>query len=196
MSMLTRSRFNRMKEVDSIKCRCCNNFYGRRQDMYLCSICSQKQNPKHIITSSDMRNFSRKILGISPMKPEQFKYIYNSFKNIPKHYSGAYMGSLIIDRIRSLQSNETQGKPKLFLLTDEQAIKLIQRIDWNLYSDGYKISHAITRWRLHPWCTENNCWEIFNKSSFCYWGNMGVKPSSKDALASIYIRNISKTSIF
>ena len=194
--MLTRYQFNLMKDMPSIKCRCCDNFYGLRKDMYLCSICSENRKDKPQITRSYIANFSYNVLGISPMTSEQFKYIYNSFKNIPKHYSGKYIASLIMERIRSIQSVETSGKPKLFLLTDEQAIKLIQRIGWNEFSDGYQISHAITRWRLHPWCTKNKCWEIFNKSSFCYWGNMGEKPSNKDAVTNIYLRNTSNTAIF
>ena len=38
--MLTRSKFNELKNTDSLECLCCGGFWGTRESLYVCSKCN------------------------------------------------------------------------------------------------------------------------------------------------------------
>lgn len=189
--MLTRQKIANMKS-NSLKCKSCNEFWGLRENMYLCSKCIKNAKKYEIPKVPKIGN-----KYIHKLPDEQFNYIYSSFKFLYKWQDGDTISNLIMDRLQSIQSfSDDETHEKLYLLSDEQSIKLINLINWKIRENGAKISHAITRWRLNPWCMKNDCHNIFHKSSFCYWGNMGEKPPSEEQLINLYNRNTSTIKIF
>jgi|SaaInlV_165m_DNA_1040744.scaffolds.fasta_scaffold06409_4 hypothetical protein len=78
--------------------------------------------------------------------------------------------------------------PQKCMFSDEQAIKFVKILNWQSKIDGFRISHAITRWRLTPWSKYK--FEEFHPSSFCYYGNFREEPISQEFLISIYENNL------
>ena len=80
-------------------------------------------------------------------------------------------------------------KPQKVMFSDEQANKLIKLIKWEYKMDGFRVSHAITRWKITPWSTSER--KVYHPSSFCYYGNHGEQPISKLQLDRVYEHNLS-----
>lgn len=167
-------RFKNNKSVESLKCTKCDEYWGLRQNGYLCSHCGINVLPngkkpldieefmksrKYEVMPDRKFNAMSLILKSMPADADEFHYIIRQF----------------------------QPRDVTYLLSDEQAQKCAQQL--YLGPDMFKISHAITRWRYTPWSKTGG--SHYHASSKCYYGNFGETPQSHSMLEIIFDNNLS-----
>jgi hypothetical protein len=128
-TVLTRHTFKNLEGVESTKCRGCQQYYGPRKELYLCSSCSgSNQNDSQHISEDALTtsNFRRKLLSKKTnfkIFPEAiFKNILHTTKSVALYRSGenenmdSYF-SEIIDTNRNLlnQYESRSDIPQKFL---------------------------------------------------------------------------------
>ena len=99
---------------------------------------------------------------------------------------GASDVAKLINKHMQLYQNKENPDNKILLLSDYQAVRLLKASNWREFSDGYKISHIILRWKLNPWSKVG--FNEYHPSSFCYYGNYGEVPSTTMTMDTIYTR--------
>ncbi len=186
--MLTRQYYAKLKDTKSLQCLCCGEYWGMREEMYICSKCHNPDLKKSAFTISKnslIKDYQKKhnmhIIS-DKLVAQLVKILKNTFIMA---YGAMDVAKLIYSYLDEIQNIDNPDN-KLWLLSDNQALLLLRNSNWREFSDGYKISHIILRWRLNPWSQVG--FNQYHKSSFCYYGNYGEVPSSTDTMDNIYIR--------
>ena len=163
------------------KCSKCDKFYGSKEGLCSHCYCDRHGLPNPHVLYLDIEKYWKNN-NIEPFPKE----IYKALMQITKNYVHITNAIVVANNIHAMmRTYQTSTK---FLLSDEQAIKLIKMIPWRFMDSGYKVSHAITRWRLTPWSSKG--FNEFHASSSCYYGNFNEKPMSELHLTGVYNNNL------
>ena len=186
--MLTRSKFNELKNTDSLECLCCGGFWGTRESLYVCSKCNGNKS----IDDKVRINYNKDIVAYQK-KRNMVVIDNNAVSHLVKILQktlilvhGAFDVANLIHKYMQAFQKVNNPDNKIFLLNDEQAIRVLKASNWREYPKGYQISHIILRWRLNPWSMLNS--KEYHLSSFCYYGNFGEVPGTVEHLDGLYAR--------
>lgn len=189
--MLTRSKFNQLINTDTLECRSCGKFWGKRENMYLCSKCAGHKKTYKDEMDFDLNKFW-KSNNIKVLDQPIYKHLLKLVNHQPKvmNLDSKGLADMLYQLFKRFMIDDTDDKYTYFF-SDEQASELIKAVDWRMYNDGYnyRISHAIQKFRITPWSKKNS--DLFHNSSFCYFGNYMELPKSEKRLVGLYQNNLS-----
>ena len=187
--MFTRSEFDKLKLFDSLKCLCCGEYWGNREELYVCSKCSEsvkiKKDRDRINYDKDIKLYLKNH-NMDIIDDKAVNHLELILKKTLILTHGALDTANLIYKYMQAFQQVDNPKSKILLLSDKQAIQLLKASNWREYQQGYKISHIILRWKITPWSTVG--FKEYSASSFCYYGNFGEVPSSTKVMDSIYAR--------
>tara|TARA_Y100000991_G_C21913842_1_gene323531 strand:+ start:42 stop:641 length:600 start_codon:yes stop_codon:yes gene_type:complete len=196
--MLTIKKFEQLQNINSMLCLSCKDYYGTRENNYLCSKCINKENVKNKDNNFYKQYIlSKKNFDIFPniIVKQIIKLLNNIYlinlldENVSTH--GEYVFN-IIQNFRNI-INENSKIYINYMFSDEQAFEIISKIRWNDFNKGYLISHAIIRNRILPWSDYKQ--EYYDNSSFCYFGNFSELPDNEIHFDKILNYNLNKNFI-
>lgn len=167
--------------AQATKCSNCDKFYGSKENLCSHCFCERHGLPKPQGLYINIENYWKDHnMTFFPTS------VFYELLQITKNYAHINNSIIVANNIHAMmRAYQTSTK---FMLSDEQAIKLIKIIPWRFMDSGYKVSHAITRWRLTPWSSEG--FNEFHASSSCYYGNFNEKPISEIHLTGVYNNNL------
>ena len=191
--MLTRNKFEQLQNINNMLCLSCKDYYGTRENYYLCSKCINKEKIKEKDNDFYKRYIlSKKKFDIFPSAvcKQIIKLLNNlsgvnlSDNNVSTH------GEYVFNLIRNFRNIINEGCEIYinYMFSDEQAFELINKIKWNDFNKGYLICHAIVRNKILPWSEYKQ--EYYDQSSFCYFGNFLELPDNEKHVDKILKYNL------
>lgn len=196
--MLTRNKFEQLQNINNMLCLSCKDYYGTRENDFLCSKCINKGNIKR--KDNDFYKqyiLSKKNFDIFPsIACKQINKLFNNLSSVNLSDNNVSThGEYIYNIIQNFRDNINEGCEIYinYMFSDEQAFELINKIRWNDFNKGYLICHAIVRNKILPWSDYKQ--EYYDKSSFCYFGNFSELPNNEKHFDKILNDNLNKNFI-
>ena len=179
--MLTRSAFKLLQENESIKCRGCDQYYGTKENMYLCSQCCG-MNMKQKTPIKKMVKNSLNLYQVSLLEPELEKVFYFA---VEVEMVGIFEddGQSTSTALARCYVKVMRQLGKRFLLRREAADKVSNLLYAKLshLPNYYIVSQTLACLTFMPWLidTSKNGW---HPSAVCYYGNMGEEPRDQETV--------------